>query len=455
MNADRSKAEGPVPRSSRASGEGGCPLPDPLPVAPGRISGSCVAPASKSVTNRALILAASATGESVVSGASDSDDTRLLREALEQLGVSITESPLGTLTIHPPSASSSAPGEKSVRIDVGHAGTTVRFLLPILCRTPGEWIVDGSERMRERPIADLVKALRRLGGEIGHLGRDGFLPLEIRGGALRGGRVRLDASISSQFLSALLLSGPFLDGGIEVELTGTLASASYVRLTERSLASFGVPLESSGDSYRVGSQSVAGRRLALEGDWSGAAFLIGAAVLGGGPVTIRGLDHDSVQGDALFLEWVSRMGARFRWDDGLEVEAGESLRGIEVDASDAPDAVPALAVLAAFAEGETVVRGAANLRVKESDRLAAICEGVRNLGTLAEETPDGLRIVGDSPLLRRNRSPVTIRTRDDHRLAMAFALAGIAREGVLIENPGCVSKSFPGFWSVLESLRAK
>lgn len=421
----------------------------------GRAAGEVEAPASKSVTNRALLLAAAASGRSTLLGASDSDDTRRLVTALRAAGTGVVEAKPGTVEVAPAVFRDGEEGGTR-RIDVGNAGTTLRFLLPFLARSRGEFVVDGLPRMRERPIGGLVTALRALGGDLRFLERDGHLPLAIRGGGLRGGRVRLDASISSQFLTALLLAAPFLPGGLEVGLDGELASASYVRLTGDLLRDFGVALEANGRGFRVVETAVAGRELALERDWSGATYLVAAGILGGGPVSVGGLRRDSSQGDALFADWCRRMGGEVEWSgERLVASSGGPLVAADVDASDAPDAVPTLVALAVFARGTTTVRGAATLRVKESDRIDALVEIARLLGAEAEATGDGLRVVGNPSLAAGSRSPVVIPTRDDHRLAMAAAVAGLARGGVSVENPSCVEKSYPRFWGTFEFLTAQ
>ena len=425
----------------------------PIPVDPGSAKGRVRAPASKSVTNRALLLAAQAEGETVLVGASGSEDSILLRRALGALGVEISEHPWGTLRITSGEAPPSSEGALS--IEIGNAGTTVRFLLPLLALRPGVFEVDGTARMRERPLAPLLAAIRTLGGEVRSLGREGHLPVRVRGNSLRGGRVRIDASESSQFLSALLLIAPSLPEPLEVELDGALASPSYVALTEQLLSAFGVRVGRTGGRFRIEPAPLVARTLELESDWSGATYLVAAGVLGGGPVEIDGLSRQSQQGDAQFLDWVQRMGAKGAWDgDRLRISAGKTLRGIAVDAGSAPDAVPTLAAVAAFAEGETIVSGAPHLRSKESDRIAGVAEAVRALGAVAEEREDGLRIVGQ-PSLRKRDDDVLIHTHDDHRLAMAFAVAALARPGVRIENPACVSKSYPEFWDDLDSLRVR
>jgi 3-phosphoshikimate 1-carboxyvinyltransferase len=431
-------------------------LPDPLLLHPSRLGGELFAPPSKSATNRALLLAAAASEETFLENGSDeAEDTRLLGEALRRIGIGVEGCGAGRIRVSPhPSGFEPPRSPEPVAIEVGNGGTTVRFLLPLLCRTAGRFRVDGSPRMRERPIGGLVRALRSLGAAISCPEREGFLPLEIRGGGLRGGRTRLDASASSQYLSALLLAAPSLDGGLEVELDGELASASYVRVTGGLLEQFGHRLEVRQNRFRVAEGPTRGGRFVLESDWSGSTYLLGAAALAGGEISIRGLAADSPQGDARFLDWLRGMGGAVRWVDGALVAGPAApLRGVEVDAAEAPDAVPTLAVVAAFADGETVIRGAPQLRIKESDRIGAVCEALRTIGAEAEELPDGLLVRGN-PALRRRTDPVRVRTREDHRLAMAFALAGLAREGVSIENPVCAGKSYPRFWEDLGRLGA-
>jgi len=423
-----------------------------LRVVPGEIAGRVSAPGAKSVANRALVLAALASGESRLDGVPDADDTDLLLGALERAGVEIGREGGGVVRVSPRAPVASG---AEIAIDAGAGGTTARFLLPFLAARPGRWRLDGTERLRARPIGPLVEALASIGARITPAGHDARLPLAIEGGHLVSGRVEVDASVSSQFLSALMLIGATLPGGLEVGLVGELASPSYVELTLATLAAWGVGVTRTADGFVVSHRPIAGRRATLERDWSGATYLLAAGVLGGGPVAVTGLDPESVQGDRVIVDWLRGMGGSIEWREGTVVAStGRSLAAIEIDASSAPDAVPTFAVVAAFAAGRSVVRGAANLRVKESDRIAALVDGIRLLGGRAEETADGLVVDGD-PSLRGATAPIAIPTRDDHRLAMAFALAGLVRGGVSIDDPGCVAKSFPAYWETLEALGAR
>jgi 3-phosphoshikimate 1-carboxyvinyltransferase len=272
----------------------------------------------------------------------------------------------------------------------------------------------------------------------------GFPPVKVRGGPPRGGRVRVEGSLSSQFASALLLIAPVLEGGLSLELPEPRVSSPYIELTARVLTRFGAEVErEEGRDLRVRATGYRPASLRVEGDWSSACFPLAAAAITGGRVALRGLDPDSAQADRLFPELLSRMGVRVCRDGEAVVAEGPPLRGLEADLADAPDAVPALAAVAAVAPGLTEIRGVAHLRHKESDRLAALAEELGGLGASVRELEDGLLIRGGG--LRGG----VVHPRGDHRIAMALALTGLAVPGVAIAEPGCVSKSYPGFWEDL------
>jgi 3-phosphoshikimate 1-carboxyvinyltransferase len=413
-------------------------------VASGRVDGEVAPPPSKSATHRALNLALLAGRPIAIERPLVAEDTELFLAALAVLGWRI-ERAEDVARLTPGRAPASAD------LDCGNAGTMARFLTASLCTLPGEWRLDGVARLRERPVGPLVEALRGLGARIDYQATAGSFPLRIAGGTLRGGRVRLQAGESSQYLSALLMAGLRAVEPVEIEVT-RLVSAPYVELTLEAMARYGAAHALSGGIYRVEPQDFGLARLRIEGDWSAAAYPAAAAALGG-RVRLRGLDPRSRQGDRSFLELLARMGARVvPQADGVEVRSDGALRAIDADLSALPDQVPTLAALAPFARGTTRILNVPHLRIKESDRLAAMASELRRIGAAVEELADGLIIPGVWADTEPPHDPVTVEPRGDHRIAMSLAVAGLRRRGMRIATPEVVGKSYPGFWSDFEGL---
>jgi 3-phosphoshikimate 1-carboxyvinyltransferase len=405
-------------------------------------------PGSKSDTNRALVVAALARGESELQGALDADDTRAMRECLRALGIALEEPEPARWRIQGGGGALAAPTRT---LDARASGTTARFVTALATLAPGPSRIDGTPRMRERPIDDLVEALRQLGAEIEIEGRGGCPPLLVRGGGLRGGRATIDASRSSQYVSAVLLVGPYGEHDLELHLKGgVLVSRPYVDLTLHTMRAFGAEAAWRGPgalTVRAG-LPYHGRVYRIEPDASSAAYAFAAAAIAGGRVRVPGLPPDSVQADLRLLGLLERMGCRAtRRGDELELAGpAGTLRALDVDMNESPDAVVALAVVCLFADGPSTLRNVAVLRLHETDRLAALEAELRKLGAGAQAGPDWLRIE-PGPL-----HGAEIETHDDHRLAMAFALAGLRVPGVAIRDPGCVAKTWPDYFSVLERL---
>lgn len=437
------------------------PFPPPLAEAEGgavvvpaglRAAGRLQPPPSKSLTHRAFALALLAGRPLVVERPLDAEDTRLFRAALESLGWRLEErggeAPEVALT----------PGRRpaSAEIACGNAGTLLRFLVALLAVIPGRWRLDGVPRLRRRPVGELVAALRRLGAEIECEGAEGYPPLVVHGRELAGGRTRLDAGSSSQYLSALLMAGLATRDGVEVEVEA-LTSRPYVDLTVDLVRRFGGRVEEVEGGYRVRPGLEPPARVRVEADLSAVAYPAAAAALTGGRVLLGGVRRDTRQGDRAFLDLLVRMGAEVRWRGGaggetLEVRGGDGLRAVEADLSATPDQVPTLAALAPFARGVTRILNVPHLRIKESDRLAAMARELTRAGAEVEELEAGLVIPGvwaDAP---PPEAPVRIDPHDDHRIAMALALVGLRRPGIEIDRPGVVAKSYPGFWHDLARL---
>lgn len=404
-------------------------------------------PGSKSYTNRALAVAALADGLSVLEDALFSDDTRIMAGALRRLGVPVySEEPQNILRVDGLGGKIPA---KEAEILVGNAGTAARFLLAILALGEGSYRLDGSPRMRERPIHPLVDALNALGSHIRCEKDNGCPPVAVEARGLRGGRARMRGDMSSQYFSALLMVGPYMETGLDLEVDGPLVSRPYVDMTVQLMGAFGVKVER--DGYRrfivAPGQRYRGRHYRVEPDASAASYFFAAAAILGGRVRVDGLGQDSVQGDVRFLDLLERMGCHVtRGPSFLQVEGPPSLRGIEADLQEMPDVAQTLAVLAPFADRPTVMRGISHLRLKETDRVFALARELRRLGVPVDETSDALVVYPS-----RIRAG-TVDTYSDHRMAMSFGLIGLRVPGIRIRDPGCVNKSFPGYFQAIQAL---
>lgn len=403
---------------------------------------------SKSYTNRSLIIAALASGVSKLSLASISADSEAMTKALRLLGVSIEEEtgPNGTTLIVEGTGGALNPyhGE----INVGAAGTTMRFLTALCAAIPGiDVVLSGSERMHVRPIRELVTALRALGAEIDYLGLEGCPPLRIRSKShLKGGTITMDGTVSSQFISAILLTAPLNTNKLIVEIEGEQISKPYLDMTLQSVQEFGVTITN--DSYKrylcAAGQKYQNRMTQIEGDASGASYLWGLAAISGGKVTVKNVNPQSAQGDIHFPEVLMRMGCSVSSDSrSITVAGPKTLKGIEIDLSNMPDVAQTLAVVAAFAQGTTTMRGLSTLPGKETDRIAALHDELEKVGISSEPGPDYLIVHGGAP------HGATIKTYEDHRMAMSFAMMAARVSGIKIEEPHVVEKSFPTFWAAL------
>jgi 3-phosphoshikimate 1-carboxyvinyltransferase len=405
-------------------------------------------PGSKSITNRALLIAGLAEGESSLRGPLHSDDTEVMRTALEALGVRI-EAGEDVLRVHGTGARLRAP---DTALYTGNSGTSARFLTAAATLGSSPSVVDGNERMRERPIGDLVDALVQLGAKIEFQGRGGCPPLLVRGGGLPGGQAVIDASHSSQYVSAVLLSSPYAAKDVRLSFVdGVLVSRPYVDLTLQVMRDFGAEAGWQADgSLRVAAgKPYSAREYTIEPDASSAVYPFCAAAIAGGTVRVAGIPQDSLQADFAVLPLLERMGcAVSRIGDCTEVRGPTApLRSLgHIDLNPLPDAALALAVVALFADAPTVIENVANLRIKETDRLAALETELRRMGARAEAGPDWLR-VEPGPL-----RGAEIETYDDHRMAMSFSLAGLRVPGMVIRDPGCVSKTWPNFFDVFGHL---
>ncbi len=409
-------------------------------------------PGSKSHTNRALVCAALATGTSVLHRVLLADDSHAMLGALAALGVRIDRpGDATTATVHGLGGAPHLTGNPTV--SVNQSGTTGRFLLPVLAVAEGAAVLDGDPQLRARPFGDLVDALRTLGAEL-----DGdTLPIAVGAVPIRGGEVTVSGQVSSQFLSGLLLAAPVAPAPITLTVEGDLVSVPYVDLTLATMADFGVAVVTeTGETddgvafrrYRVPNGGYTAAEVGLEPDASAASYFFAAAAVTGGTVRIEGLGPTSVQGDVAFVDVLERMGATVvRDDDAIEVTGPDRLAGVEVDMRDISDTAQTLAAIAPFASGPTRVTGIGFIRRKETDRLAAVVAQLRARGVDAVEDDDGFTIQ-PGPI-----GPGVVDTYDDHRMAMSFAVMGLATPGIEIADPGCVAKTFPHFFDVLDGLR--
>jgi len=428
-------------------------MADYIAIPPAReVRGTVAAPPSKSATNRALVLAALSETPVEIERPLESEDTRALAVCLAAMGAIFEPSRSG-LRVHGPLA---GPPGREVALDARESGTAARFLTALASAVPGRFLLTGSGRLLDRPLKELVAALGELGAEIEHAGRPGHLPLRIRGGSLRPGRVAVDASRSSQFLSALLLAGPAVPGGLEISASAAVASAPYVSLTLDCLRAFGHEVSGgieAADGIRVARGRAAVDSYAVPGDYSSALPLLASAGSAGGCVTVTGLIWPSGDADARALPVLERMGIQIEGESGAvtaRARRGE-LAPVAVVATDFPDAVPVLAALAAAAAGESRFEGIPHLRLKESDRIASLAALLEAAGARAREN-DASLVVGGPFEVSGEREVRRLPTFGDHRIAMAAALLSLALPGLLIENPSCIAKSYPGFFHDLESL---
>jgi len=406
-------------------------------------------PGSKSLTNRALIVAALADGPSVLTGALDCEDTRVMVEALRTLGIEVAHQPTSA-TIQIQGCGGKIPA-RAAALHVANSGTSLRFLTAMLATAQGTYQLDGSPRMRQRPISDLLDALRGLGADAKSDLGTGCPPVTINASGLDGGYAFVKGDVSSQFLSGLLMALPYSGDITTVEVQGVLVSQPYVVMTLSVMEAFGVTIGNRKfHRFDIHPARYRGRTYAIEPDASAASYFFAMAAITGGSITVDGLGTTSIQGDMTFVDVLEHMGCTIVREPARTTVTGGRLRAVDVDMNALSDTVMTLAVVALFADGVSRIRNVAHIRHKESDRIAALAVELRKLGARVDELSDGLVIDPPPPELLQGES---IATYDDHRMAMSFALAGLRIPGVTIQDPGCVAKTYPGFWDDLERLR--
>jgi 3-phosphoshikimate 1-carboxyvinyltransferase len=414
------------------------------------LAGDIRLPGSKSISNRALLLASQAEGTTELINLLESDDTRYMLEALNQLGIRVERQ--GDSYLIQGAAGPLVTDARSEALNLGLAGTALRPLTAALTLGQGTFRLDGTARMRERPVAHLVDGLRQLGAQITYLGEQGYPPLQVNGTGLQGGKVQMQGNISSQFLTSLLLAAPLANGPVTVEIVGEQVSKPYLDITLNMIRQFGAEadhVDYQRFTVQPGRYKSPGRFL-VEGDASAASYFLAAGAIAGNGVTVHGIGNDSVQGDIAFVEVLRAMGAQVNVQaESIRVQPGaqRSLKGVDLDLNHIPDAAMTVAVLALFATGTTKLRNIYNWRVKETDRLDAMARELAKVGATVVEGPDFLEITPP-----RIWQTAAIDTYDDHRIAMCFALCALAGAPITINEPGCVSKTFPEYFQEFERL---
>ncbi|AHG75497.1 3-phosphoshikimate 1-carboxyvinyltransferase [Mannheimia varigena USDA-ARS-USMARC-1296] len=422
-----------------------------------RVEGEINLPGSKSLSNRALLLAALAKGTTRVTNLLDSNDIRHMLNALKSLGVNYKLSEDKTVC-EVQGIGGAFQAQNGLSLFLGNAGTAMRPLAAALClkgKNKAQIILTGEPRMKERPIKHLVDALRQVGAEVEYLENEGYPPLAITNSGLTGGKVKIDGSISSQFLTALLMSAPLAENDMEIEIIGDLVSKPYIDITLSMMKDFGVTVENR--DYHIfsvkGNQTYIAPQdnYLVEGDASSASYFLAAGAIKGN-VKVTGIGKKSIQGDRLFADVLEAMGAKITWGEDFIQAEQAPLKGVDMDMNHIPDAAMTIATTALFAEGETVIRNIYNWRVKETDRLTAMATELRKIGVTVEEGEDFIRI---QPLALDKFQHAEIETYNDHRMAMCFSLIALSNTPVTILDPNCTAKTFPTYFTELDKLSVR
>lgn len=413
------------------------------------IAGTVNVPGSKSLSNRALLLAAIAKGETHLTNLLDSDDIRHMLKALTQLGVNYRLSDDKT-QCWVKGLGQAFTVSKLETLFLGNAGTAMRPLCAVLATSEGEFELTGEPRMEERPIGALVDSLRQAGADITYLKNEGYPPLKIKGAALNGGKISVEGTVSSQFLTALLMAAPLFQNNSEINIVGELVSKPYIDITLNTMAQFGINVENNNYqrfNVKGNQQYQAAGDFLVEGDASSASYFLAAGAIKGGTVRVTGVGKNSIQGDIRFADVLEKMGAKITWgDDYIEVE-GATLNAVDMDMNHIPDAAMTIATTALFAKGTTSIRNIYNWRVKETDRLAAMACELRKVGAEVIEGHDYITITPPSKLIE-----AAIDTYDDHRVAMCFSLVALSDTPVTINDPDCTAKTFPDYFARLKQI---
>jgi len=418
-----------------------------------KVDGEINLPGSKSLSNRALLLAALAKGTTTLTNLLDSDDIRHMLNALKKLGVNYTLSAdKKQCVVEGLGRAFNTQALGDIELFLGNAGTAMRPLCAALCLGQGEYTLTGEARMFERPIGSLVDSLKQAGADVTYLKDENYPPLKIKGTGLKGGNISIDGSVSSQFLTAFLMSAPMASEDTTINIVGELVSKPYIKITLQIMQDFGVEVDNVGGEYQrfviKGGQTyqAAGNYL-VEGDASSASYFLAAAAIGGGSIKVTGIGKKSVQGDIQFADALEAMGANIEWgDDYIKASKGQ-LKAIDMDMNHIPDAAMTIAVAALFAEGTTKITNVYNWRVKETDRLYAMATELRKVGAEVIEGHDFIEVTPPAQLKH-----AAIDTYDDHRMAMCFSLVALSDTPVTINDPKCTSKTFPDYFEKLATV---
>ena len=414
-----------------------------------KVSGEVNVPGSKSLSNRALLLAALAEGETELTNLLDSEDIEHMLNALTKLGVSYRLSEDKTQCVVQGNGGAFNVAEP-LELFLGNAGTAMRPLCAALAASNVDTVLTGEPRMEERPIGDLVDALREADAEVTYLKNEGFPPLQIKGKTLNGGEMSVDGSVSSQFLTALLMAAPLFSGDVTIRIKGELVSKPYIDITLNTMEKFGVTVQN--DNYQTFTVSgdakyIAPGKFMVEGDASSASYFLAAGAIKGGTVRVTGIGQNSIQGDIRFADVLEVMGATVVWNDEYVEITGAPLKGVNMDMNHIPDAAMTIATTALFAEGPTTMTNIYNWRVKETDRLAAMATELQKLGAKVEEGHDYIKVWPTDSLKHAE-----IDTYNDHRIAMCFSLVALSDTPVTINDPGCTRKTFPDYFTRFKTL---
>ncbi|CAI3959007.1 3-phosphoshikimate 1-carboxyvinyltransferase [Alteromonas macleodii] len=414
-----------------------------------KVSGEVNVPGSKSLSNRALLLAALAEGETELTNLLDSEDIEHMLNALTKLGINYRLSEDKTQCVVQGNGGAFNVAEP-LELFLGNAGTAMRPLCAALAASNVDTVLTGEPRMEERPIGDLVDALREADAEVTYLKNEGFPPLQIKGKTLNGGEMSVDGSVSSQFLTALLMAAPLFSGDVTIRIKGELVSKPYIDITLDTMAKFGVTVEN--DNYQTFTVSgdakyIAPGKFMVEGDASSASYFLAAGAIKGGTVRVTGIGQNSIQGDIRFADVLEAMGATVVWHDEYIEVTGAPLKGVNMDMNHIPDAAMTIATTALFAEGPTTMTNIYNWRVKETDRLAAMATELQKLGAKVEEGHDYIKVWPTDSLKHAE-----IDTYNDHRIAMCFSLVALSDTPVTINDPGCTRKTFPDYFTRFKTL---
>ncbi|ARD22420.1 3-phosphoshikimate 1-carboxyvinyltransferase [Shewanella japonica] len=409
-----------------------------------KVSGVVNIPGSKSISNRALLLATLAKGKTTLTNLLDSDDIRYMLASLKQLGVQYELSDNNTVC-ELEGLGNPITAKQAETLFLGNAGTAMRPLCAALTLGSGEFTLTGEPRMEERPIGDLVDSLRQLGANVTYLKNDGFPPLTINADGLNGGEVEIAGDLSSQFLTALLMVAPLTKDSVNINIKGELVSKPYIDITIALMAQFGV--EVINHDYRrfeikSGQQYVSPGKVLVEGDASSASYFLAAGAIQGGEVKVTGVGKLSIQGDVKFADVLEKMGADIEWGDDYIISRQAKLTAVDLDMNHIPDAAMTIATAALFAEGTTKITNIYNWRIKETDRLAAMATELRKVGATVEEGHDYISVTPPAEL-----NTADIDTYNDHRMAMCFSMMAFAPCGITINDPDCTSKTFPTYFS--------